>query len=581
MCVQSDNARLWTHQLASYATVLSPNVVSSACAVLVLMFGVALPAFAQSAAVDDPQEHGRGLVFDTPEELAAIPQTSTYRAYLPERVDLSDRFPVPGAQGKQGSCVGWAVGYAARSYYVAKTEGRNIRDTQNIPSPAYIYNALHDPSKICDSGTSILNALRLLRNGGAASLAEYPYNDSTCAPPSMTIRRRASDFRISDWYRVDHTRTDQVKAALARGNPVVIGMLMTDELDRLQRGEIYYGQGTPEPGGHAMSIVGYDERRQAFKVINSWGTQWADDGFGWIDYQVFRRFAREAFVMAVAAPHPPPSPPAPPPVAVVIPSPPKPRPAQVVVTPPPPRPSPAPAVVIPTPAPTPAPVPAPSPVGPTPPVVLADLECSQLRALDQGGRRTIVGFVGKDDDLSVVRAAAKGADVAVVVRPWPQCEALLTLDKPLTRSDRPRVMIRRSSGDTLASGEALVLEVETPPFPSYLHIAYIQADGTVLNLVQPGVGSLNAYPPRSKIVLGDGRPGEAQFKVSAPFGREMLIVLAGRSPIFSDLRPTQETEREFLTALRRALVAKPDPSSPNRDVTAGFDTIVTAERSVQ
>jgi hypothetical protein len=115
-----------------------------------------------------------------------------------------------------------------------------------------------------------------------------------------------------------------------------------------------------------------------------------------------------------------------------------------------------------------------------------------------------------------------------------------------------------------------VLEVETPSFPSYLHVAYIQADGTVLNLVQPGVGSLNAYPPRSRVVIGDGRARGLQFKVSAPYGREMLIVLAGRSPIFPDLRPTQETEREFLSALRRALVAKPDPSLPDRDVTAGF-----------
>jgi hypothetical protein len=56
--------------------------------------------------------------------------------------------------------------------------------------------------------------------------------------------------------------------------------------------------------------------------------------------------------------------------------------------------------------------------------------------------------------------------------------------------------------------------------------------------------------------------------------------LAGRSPIFSDLRPTQETERQFLTALRRALIAKPDPAAPDRDVTANYDAIVTVERRI-
>jgi hypothetical protein len=161
--------------------------------------------------------------------------------------------------------------------------------------------------------------------------------------------------------------------------------------------------------------------------------------------------------------------PSPPPTSVVRPTPPR-TPAPIVV------PIPAPPKPTPISSPPPRPAPRPSPIRPTPAVVLADVECSQVRALDQGGRRTIVGFVGKDEDLSVVRAAAKGADVAVVVRPWPQCEALLTLDKPLSRSDRPRVTISRSSGDTLASGETLMLEVETPSFPSYLHIVYIQAE---------------------------------------------------------------------------------------------------------
>ena len=189
----------------------------------------------------------------------------------------------------------------------------------------------------------------------------------------------------------------------------------------------------------------------------------------------------------------------------------------------------------------------------------------------------ITGFVGKDEDVPVVRAAFKDSDVDVFVRPWPQCEALLTLDKSLARSDRPRVSITRPSGEALASGQPLVFEVETPSFPSYLHVAYIQADGTVLNIVQPSIGSLVAYAPRTKLVIGDGRSGGPKFNVTSPFGREMLIVLAGRSPIFSDLRPTQETERQFLTALRKALIAKPHPSSPDREVAAGFDAIVTVE----
>jgi hypothetical protein len=124
-----------------------------------------------------------------------------------------------------------------------------------------------------------------------------------------------------------------------------------------------------------------------------------------------------------------------------------------------------------------------------------------------------------------------------------------------------------------------VFEVETPPYPSYLHVAYVQADGSVVNRIQPGVGSFKAYPPRTKLVIGNESDSTRRFRVSEPFGREMLIVLAARSPIFPDGLPRQETEREFLTALRRALIAKPDPAAPDRDVVAGYDAIVTVGRA--
>ena len=32
------------------------------------------------------------------------------------------------------------------------------------------------------------------------------------------------------------------------------------------------------------SIIGYDDVKKAFKVMNSWGTSWCEAGYGWIDY---------------------------------------------------------------------------------------------------------------------------------------------------------------------------------------------------------------------------------------------------------------------------------------------------------
>ncbi len=41
---------------------------------------------------------------------------------------------------------------------------------------------------------------------------------------------------------------------------------------------------SPASIGHAVCLVGYDDNKNAFKFINSWGTSWGIDGYGWISY---------------------------------------------------------------------------------------------------------------------------------------------------------------------------------------------------------------------------------------------------------------------------------------------------------
>jgi hypothetical protein len=51
-----------------------------------------------------------------------------------------------------------------------------------------------------------------------------------------------------------------------------------------------------EKGGHAMLVVGYDDSKKAFKLLNSWGTNWGDHGYTWVDYEFFRHVVTEAYV---------------------------------------------------------------------------------------------------------------------------------------------------------------------------------------------------------------------------------------------------------------------------------------------
>ena len=87
--------------------------------------------------------------------------------------------PAVGDQGEQGSCVGWAVGSAARSYYVGAVDGQHVGQDTNLVGPAFVYDSIRDRN----AGSSIPNALDLLTSG-AVSLAEYPYDDPLCRLPS-------------------------------------------------------------------------------------------------------------------------------------------------------------------------------------------------------------------------------------------------------------------------------------------------------------------------------------------------------------------------------------------------------------
>jgi len=50
-------------------------------------------------------------------------------------------------------------------------------------------------------------------------------------------------------------------------------------------------------GGHAMTVIGYDDRKfgGAFQIMNSWGEKWGKNGIGWVKYRDFSHYAKEAY----------------------------------------------------------------------------------------------------------------------------------------------------------------------------------------------------------------------------------------------------------------------------------------------
>lgn len=488
-----------------------------------------------------------------------------FRAFLPVKVDLASRMPAVGNQGNSPSCTAWATAYAARSYYTAKLEGRDINQATNIPSPKYVFHLAREGN--CEDGTNIERVAQVLKNG-ALSLAEYPFT-TECAPPAPpALVAKARDFRVRGLRRVDFNRIDNIKGQLAQSNPVIIRLHDSEEFHR-HRGAGTFAELPSDPavkfsGWHAVTAFGYDDGRQALHIMNSWGLGWGDRGVAWVSYDVVKTRVSHAYVLEVSAPPPTP----------VLAQPPK-KQQQAPQT------QPIPGLVPATPS-TPV-LPAPS-LPPGPRAQLSDLQslsCARISVQAQGSRNTLTGFVASDADFNLVKSIAANVPNTslgnIVVAPWPQCEALQTLDRPLAAMDQPRIYIGPT--DELRDGDTLRIEIEPPSQISYLYVAYIQADGSVVNLAQPtGLVPQPTLPGRT-LVFGDGQGGRTKFTIRRPFGREMIVAIASRSPLFDEAdAPAWQTEREYLTALRRALIYKPSADMPDREVAAAIKMLQTQAR---
>jgi len=251
---------------------------------------------------------GRGLIFASPDSLRRLPQAvPPYSgSVLPPAVDLSGSFPPPGDQKRQNSCVAWAVAYALRTYEAGVDErlpfltpGGGILP-ERVFSPAFIYNQINHGR---DGGANYEDALNLVHSRGAATFATMPYNSEDYrALPGASARTEAMRYRIDYWRPLSTYSIIDLKAQINAGYPVLFGAMVDSGFFAGPPNATWSTSLGPLLGGHAMVLVGYDDRRQAFRLVNSWGTTWADHGYAWISYAYFPIVAREAYIVKPAIP---------------------------------------------------------------------------------------------------------------------------------------------------------------------------------------------------------------------------------------------------------------------------------------
>ncbi|NBX76533.1 MAG: hypothetical protein EBQ92_08255 [Proteobacteria bacterium] len=225
-------------------------------------------------------DEGFGDVFK-----AAKPQALN-RA-LPSKFDWRSKDGVNYAspmlnQANCGSCV-------AFSAIAALETQMNI--TNNTPHSPWAFSPQHLFScggGACQNGWHPMMAVQFMQKNGVPDETCFPYSsggdgkDLACSQTCTDSSKRT--LKITGYTQPSFFFQDQnaVKEALMKG-PLMTSMVVYEDFI-FYKGGVYKHATGSQLGGHAITMMGWDDSAKAWIVRNSWGEEWGEKGYFRIAY---------------------------------------------------------------------------------------------------------------------------------------------------------------------------------------------------------------------------------------------------------------------------------------------------------
>lgn len=226
---------------------------------------------------------------------------------IPNTASLEDFVPTVRTQMANENVGGWAVGY-----YFASTEWAMIANESNqalidaFAYDPYYLNNVAGAGSGCGGEVYLSDLCNSLVENGAKRMNIDMSNCETVPDfeKSWSLLDFQETMRLTDPNRADSSNITSVKYAVANYHAVVFSMHIPESFqyvahDGLFRPSKDEQNRTTPTTPHALTIVGYDDDLfgGAFRVVNSWGTDWGDEGFCWIRYEDFNVFQEAAYMI--------------------------------------------------------------------------------------------------------------------------------------------------------------------------------------------------------------------------------------------------------------------------------------------
>ena len=264
--------------------------------------------------------NSQGFNFSTQEELDGYRQltkeTFGFSTDIPSSYSFENYVPsVVEQQG--GTCVGYAMLYYGLStmYNIEFGITSPKAKLAHAFDPYFIYSIINNNKENpCDIGLNMTEATNALQSLGAKKLLYPPFlgcGTSWTRPELLNVLDYTLPYAINDFLSIDMNQSNLIKlakGALYDGIPIISGFILTESFNQksssFPNGVDNSGLWDPNQfeesiGGHAMTLVGYDDYKYggAFRVVNSWGTDYGDNGYLWVKYSDWLTYAEESYII--------------------------------------------------------------------------------------------------------------------------------------------------------------------------------------------------------------------------------------------------------------------------------------------